>query len=93
MTTAQAITLTPDEREVLLGMVGHDTPVPSVREQASHCGLTIEAWRTAARALIDLRLAEYGPLVDLDDYRPKGSGYYRTLAGDALAEQLEGTIA
>lgn len=82
--------LTPNQREVLLGMVGMDTPVPTVRQQASDCGLTVEAWRTAARALIDLRLAEYGPLYDLDYGHPKGSGYFRTAAGDALAAQLEG---
>lgn len=88
MTIRQAISLTPDQREVLLGMVGMDTPVRTVREQASSCGLTVEAWRTAARALIDLRLAEYGTLVGCDG-RPKGSGYFRTDAGDALAAQLE----
>lgn len=93
MTTRQAITLTADQREVLLGMPGEDTPVPTVREQAANCGLTIEAWRTAARQLIALGLAEYGVLQDLDEGTPKGSGYYRTPRGDALAEALEGRAA
>ena len=89
MTTRQAIILTANEREVLLGMPTVDERVPTVRQQAENCGLTVEAWRAAVQNLCRLGLADYGPLVD-DQDRPKGRGYYRSHKGDALAADLEG---
>lgn len=87
----------PELREVFLAMPGPPSTlslskgemIPYAREQARQIGLPVERWRHHVARLIALGLATYGPLIDPDDGRPKGSSYWLTDRGTDLRRVME----
>jgi hypothetical protein len=62
--------------------------VPRIADTARDAGVSVADARKALRELRAAGLAEYGPLTDLDDGSPRGSGTWLTGRGLALQRAL-----